>query len=149
MKKSLASIMTVLSTALGLALLAMGLMSVTLSQESYRPLLVLTFYGGALAMLGLEALLARRADSDYRQLFFYFFGLAGIGLVLLGLFFSVMWIFLSPRVYAIFLAVLPSCYGLALILAASAHHYLAQRDWRPYLYDFFRQLPYVYWRYRI
>lgn len=149
MKKIPAAMMTVLATLLGLALLGTAMLAVTLSHERYRALVVLTLYGGALCMLVLEALLSRRADPDYRPFFSCLFVLLGVGLVMLGLFFSVMWMFLSSFVYAVLLAVFMGLYGLALLMAAGAHHYLAQRVWRPWLYDFFRQLPYIYWRYRI
>ena len=149
MRKALASLMTLLSLALGLALLGMGVMNVAFSRERYRPLLVLVLFGGCLALLLLTMILARFADPDYRPLFSPLFNLLALGLALLGIFFSVMWVALSPRAYGICLAALLSCYGAALLLAALLHHFLAQRAWRPFLVDAARQLPHIYWRYRI
>lgn len=149
MKRAPATFMTLLALLTGSAVLAMGILNGTFQTEEYRSALVLVLYGGFLAVLGTETVLARRADPDYRQVFAWLFGLLGIGLAMLGLFFSVMWLPLSQRAYGICLAVLLPLYGLALIMAAAAHHFLAQRAWRPFLYDFIRQLPYIYWRYRV
>lgn len=149
MRRVPASFMTLLALLTGSAVLAMGVLNGTFQTEEHRAVMVLFLYSGFLTVLGSEMVLARRAEPDYRPVFTWLFGLLGTGLGMLGLFFSVMWLPLSPRAYGICLAVLLPLYGLALIMAAVAHHFLAQRAWRPFLYDFFRQLPYIYWRYRV
>ncbi len=129
--------------------MVMGLWSGTFGQERYRAFVVFFLYGGFAAMLALVMLLGRRAEPDYRPCFSTLFGLLATGLVLQGLFFSVMWMFISQYAYSVCMTVLLGLYGLALVMAGCAHHFLAQRLWRPFLYDFFRQLPYTYWRYRV
>ena len=149
MKRFPASVMTVVALFLGISLMVMGFRSGTFGREEYRAFTVFFLYAGFASMLALVLLLGRRADPDYRPFFSSLFGLLATGLVLQGIFFSVMWIFLGQRVYEICMTVLLGLYGLALVMAGAAHHLLAQRLWRPFLYDFFRQLPHIYWRYRI
>jgi len=94
------------------------------------------------------AVSARLAEPDYRKVVSTLLYVSGTGLFLMFLFFGLLRILAGDGAMRILLAVMLPLYGLALVMAGAAHHYMSQGDYRPFMYDFFRQLPYLYYRYR-
>ncbi|MDY6794134.1 MAG: hypothetical protein SWK76_02450 [Actinomycetota bacterium] len=123
-------------------------MSGVFGREEYRSAVVLTLLDGFTALLAFTLIFGRLADDGYRTVFYTVFMLSSVGLALLAAFFGIMGVMLGDYGYGILLAVMLSCYGLALIMVGTANHFLSQRTYRAYIYDFARQLPHVYYRYR-
>lgn len=148
MKKSLSMMLTALLIVFGLSLLAMGIMYGRFRQEEYRSMMVIILAGEFLVLMLVTVVFSRFVQDDYKPAFLTTLLLLSTGLAMLGAFFGVMWAMFDTSTYGIFIAVMLPCYGLALIMTGVANHFLSQKAYRPYIYDFFRQLPYVYYRYR-
>ncbi|RJP30733.1 MAG: hypothetical protein C4536_09490 [Actinobacteria bacterium] len=148
MRKSLALVWSALLLPLGLWLVVLGIAGGLYEPERYRVAGDLTLFGGFVVLLILGLVFSRYADDDYRTIFFVGSILLSLGLALLGTFFAFMWFMLSARAYGITWAAFLVCYGLALIMSGVGSYLLAQRVYRVYIYDFLRELPHVYYRYR-
>jgi len=149
MRKTCAILLSTLLAALGLWLIAIGMMHGRFSQEQNRSIVSLTLMGGFAVVLVISLVLSRLADKDYRVLFTPAMVLLSLGLLLLGVFFAFMEMMVSADTYSILLLVFLTCYGLAMIMNGVANYFLSQRVYRLYFFEFVRSLPYVYYRYRI
>ncbi len=149
MRKTYAIMLSTLLAALGLWLIAIGMMHGRFSQEQYRSLVSLTLMGGFAAVLIVGAVFSRLTAKDYRVAFTTAAVLLSLGLLLLGVFFAFMDMMVGVEIYGILLLVFLTCYGLAMIMNGVANYFLSQRVYRLYFFEFVRSLPYVYYRYRI
>ncbi len=148
MKRPIAWAMTLILVALGLLLLAMGIIYPLSGVEGRRNTIALTLFCGFLFLLITGSASSRSTDDDYRTVFTVAIALLSIGLALLGAFFAFIWYMVSPSAYSILLAAFLVSYGLALIALGAVNHFLSQRVYRVYAFDFIRSLPHIYYRYR-
>ncbi len=148
MKKPIAFILTAILVLLGLSLMVAGAMSGKLSAPEYRYFVT---YGLGLfcAVLLISALaFPIFSEKEYKKVLRTILLLLTLGMYLQFMFFGIMWMFLGTMAIRILLTILLSLYGLALIMAGVVTHMLAQNNYRPFLYNFFQELPYAYYRYR-
>ncbi|MFH1148951.1 MAG: hypothetical protein V1748_00595 [Actinomycetota bacterium] len=148
MRPRTASIFSLLLTLGGLALIGMGVSSGRLGSDSAHFLVFATLVGISL-VLAVSGLAARRgADDDYKKVLGTGAFLTCSGLAALAIFFGTMSAMLSRYAWGVLLAVMLLLYGTAMIMAAAANFILSQRDYRVFAFDLFRQVPWVYYRYR-
>lgn len=148
MRKSLSIVLSTLLVLMGLVLMVASFWNKTLSADKYR---YLVLYGQGiffLLLLLLIPLFRPFAVEEYRKVMTVMLFLLAVGMLMNFIFFGFMWMVVSQATMAVFIAVFPKLYGLTLILAGSQNYFLCQDEWRPYLYEFYRQLPYAYYRYR-
>jgi hypothetical protein len=134
---------------LGLSLLVMGIIQDRFSTELYSPVIVITLAWVFVAFLIISCVISRFVEDDYEPVFATLFMILSIMSLMLGAFFSYIWLMVSAYAYNLLIEVLLICYGLAVIMVGVANYLLSRRDSRPFIYDFFQELPHIYQRYRI
>ena len=149
MRRSSALILSGFTILLGLSLMLMGIIQDRLDAEMYSPVIVITLAWVFFLFLLISCVMSRLVEDDYEPVFSTLFMMLSIMSLMLGAFFSYIWLMVSAYTYNVLLEVLLVCYGLAVIMVGIANYLLSQKDYRPFIYDFFQELPHVYKRYRV
>ncbi len=148
MKRSISIMLTGVLAAAGLALLALAVMSGSLSADDRRFIAVATLLACTCAVAVAGAIAARSAEDDYRGTVKTAAILLTSGLLCLTTFFGVIGSIVSRSAWGILLVVMLTCYGITLLMVAGANTVFSQKDYRTFYFDFARQLPSLYYRYR-
>ena len=149
MRRSSALILSGFTILLGLSLMVMGIMQDRFNIEMYSPVVVITLAWVFVAFLLISCVMSRFVQDDYEPVFVTLFMILSIISLMLGAFLSYIWLMVSAYAYNLMLEVLLIFYGLAVIMVGIANYLLSQQDSRPFIYDFFQELPHIYHRYRI
>lgn len=148
MRKPLAVTCSAFLTAMGAGLLVLSAMSGTLRAEHYRDTVVYCLGGFFLLLLLMATVFPWFAARDYRKVLTVLLSLEAMGMLLLFIFFGIMWMLLGETALGVFLRVLPALYGAGMVTAGVITYLMSREAYRPFMFEFFRQLPYTYYRYR-
>lgn len=149
MRRPSALILSGFTILLGLSLMVMGIMHYRFSAELYSPVIVITLAWVFVAFLLISCVVSRFVEDDYEPVFATMFIMLSIMALMIGAFFSYIWLMVSAYAYNVLIEVMLICYGLAVIMVGIANHLLSQRAYRPFIFGFFQELPHIYQRYRI
>jgi hypothetical protein len=149
MRRSTALILSGFTILLGLSLMVMGIMHDRFSMELYSPVIVITLAWVFVTFLLISCVVSRFVEDDYEPVFATMFMMLSIMALMIGAFFSYIWLMVSAYTYNVLIEVMLICYGLAVMMVGIANHLLSQQAYRPFIYDFFQELPHIYQRYRI
>lgn len=149
MKKILSIPLTALLVLMGLFIIVAGVTRGMTQITEHHSLVLYTLGSFFLALLLSGLLLPLFAVPDYRKVLRRMLLLLTLGMLMQYIFFGTMWMLLEEGAVGILLSVMLPCYGLLLVMAGFIQHFLSQDEYRPFLYEFFSQLPYAYYRYRI
>ena len=143
MRRSSASILSGFTILLGLSLMVMGIIQDRFNAEMYSPVIVITLAWVFVVFLLISCVMSRFVQDDYEPVFATLFMMLSIMSLMLGAFFSYIWLMVSAYTYNVLLEVLLICYGLAVIMVGIANYLLSQQDYRPFIYDFFQEPPHI------
>lgn len=88
------------------------------------------------------------AVTGYRKVLAILLPLEALGMLCLFVFIGMMRIMLDDAAVHVLLATLPRLYGVGLVAAGVTTYYLSREAYRPFAFEFFKQLPHAYYRYR-
>jgi hypothetical protein len=149
MRKSLAIVLSICLILTGLALEVIATMNGPIGSLAQRSRTVYPVLACFFVLLLLGLVFPAFAESDYSKVLRVMLGLSALGMFLIYVFLGFMWMFAGRFVMSVLVAAFLVLYGIALVMLGVFNYFASQGGYRPFIYSIARELPYIYYRYRI
>ncbi|MBN1288856.1 MAG: hypothetical protein JXA49_04375 [Actinobacteria bacterium] len=148
MKRIISNTLSIAFALLGIALVAGGFMGFRLGIDQNRAVVTYGFLVGNWFMLACAVLFPFAADREYRKIKRRLLLLLSLLSILYFIYFGVMWTLLGETGMQVSITILFMLLGIAVLFLAAVDYIMGKEAYRPMTIDFFKQLPYAYFRYR-